>query len=327
MTTDEVANQHLQTLNTSWDYYIDREHTLDHISLEKVRQFIDRANRHRKNSIKDNPITVLKKYNLLRDGGITFGCYLLFNKEEYLFSDINAGLFQSETIIKDGIVISGDLFQEIDDVLTFITKHINKEFIITGKPEREERWDYPLDALREIVINMIVHRDYRSPSNSIIKIYNDRIEFYNPGKLMPGVTVERLLQGDYLSVTRNKQIARIFKEANEIEQYGSGVKRIINSCLAYNLPHPKIEEIVQGFRVTVFKTTQKTKVKTKVEAKVEKRESIIELIKKNPSITREELAKKLNLTIEGIDWNLRKLKKDNRLKRVGPNKGGYWEVM
>lgn len=330
MTTDEVANQHLQTLNTSWDYYLDREHTLDHISLEKVGQFIDRANTHRKNPIKDDPITVLKKHNLLRDGGITFGCYLLFNKEEYLLSDINAGLFQSETIIKDGVVISGDLFQEIDDVLTFITKHINKEFIITGKPEREDRWDYPLDALREIVINMIVHRDYRSPSNSIIKIFPDRIELYNPGKLMPGVTVDRLLHGDYRSVARNKQITRIFKEANEIEQYGSGIKRIINSCLAYNLPHPKFEEIAVGVMVTVFKTTQKTKVKTRVKTtvktKIKPRESIIDLIKENPSITREELAKQLNLTIEGIDWNLRKLKKDGQLKRVGPKKGGHWEV-
>ena len=331
MTTDEVANQHLQTLNTSWDYYLDREHTLDHISLEKIGQFIDRANTYRKNPIKDDPITVLKKHNLLRDGGITFGCYLLFNKEEYLLSDINAGLFQSETIIKDGLVISGDLFQEIDDVLTFITKHINKEFIITGKPEREDRWDYPLDALREIVINMIVHRDYRSPSNSIIKIFPDRIELYNPGKLMPGVTVDRLLHGDYLSVARNKQIARIFKEANEIEQYGSGIKRIINSCLAYNLPHPKFEEIAVGVMVTVFKATQKTGVETRVETGVKTRiktgELILSLIKEKPSITRDELAKQLNLTIKGIDWNLRKLKNDGQLKRVGPKKGGHWEVM
>ena len=334
MTTDEVANQHLQTLNTSWDYYLDREHTLDHISMEKVRQFIDRTNQHRINPIKDDAITVLRKYNLLRDGGITFGCYLLFNKQEYLFSDINAGLFQTETIIKDGTVISGDLFQEIDDVLTFITKHINKEYIITGKPEREERWDYPLDALREIVINMIVHRDYRSPSNSIIKIFPDRIEFYNPGKLMPGVTVERLLQGDYLSVMRNKQIARIFKEANEIEEYGSGIKRIINSCLAYNLPNPKFEEIVEGFRVTVFKTTRKTRVKTRVktrmktrvETKVETSEAILNLIRGNPSITRKELATHLHLTMKGIDWNLNKLKKEGRLKRIGPDRGGYWNI-
>ena len=148
---------------------------------------------------------------------------------------------------------------------------------------------------------------------------------------MPGVTIERLLRGDYLSVARNKQIARIFKEANEIEQYGSGIERIINSCLAYNLPHPKFEEIAVGVRVTVFKTTQKTGVKTRVKTGVETRvktgESILYLIKEKPSITREELAKQLNLTIKGIDWNLRKLKKDGRLKRVGPKKGGHWEVM
>jgi len=64
MTTDEVANQHLQTLNTSWDYYLDREHTLDHISMEKVRQFIDRTNQHRINPIKDDAITVLRKYKI-----------------------------------------------------------------------------------------------------------------------------------------------------------------------------------------------------------------------------------------------------------------------
>ena len=146
------------------------------------------------------------------------------------------------------------------------------------------------------------------------------------GKLMPGVTVERLLQGDYLSVMRNKQIARIFKEANEIEQYGSGIKRIINSCLAYNLPHPKFEEVAEGVRVTVFKTTQKTGVKTKVKTKVKASDVILTMIRGNPSITRRELAAHLNLTMSGIDWNLNKLKKEGRLKRIGPDKGGYWEI-
>lgn len=122
-----------------------------------------------------------------------------------------------------------------------------------------------------------------------------------------------------------------FKEANEIEQYGSGIKRIINSCLAYNLPHPKFEEIAEGVRVTVFKTTQITKVKTKVKTgvitKVKTSEAILALIKENPSITRGELATHLNLTMNGIDWNLNKLKKEGRLKRIGPDKGGYWEVV
>lgn len=114
-----------------------------------------------------------------------------------------------------------------------------------------------------------------------------------------------------------------FKEANEIEQYGSGIKRIVNSCLAYNLPHPKFEEIAEGVRVTVFKTTQETGVITKVKTS----DAILTLIKENPSITRGELATHLNLTMNGIDWNLNKLKKEGRLKRIGPDKGGYWEVM
>lgn len=331
MTTDEVANQHLQTLNTSWDYYPDRDHSLDHISLDKVRNFIEKSNRYRSVPITDDPLTVMKKYDLLRDGNITFGGYLLFVKQQSFFSTINAGLFQSETIIKDSVTIESDLFSEIDEVISFITKHINKEYIITGKPEREERWDYPLDAIREIVINMIVHRDYRLESNSIIKIFPDRIEFYNPGKLMPGLTIERLIRGDYTSKARNKQIARIFKEANEIEQYGSGIKRIINSCLAYGLPSPKIEEFVEGFRVTVFKSVQKTKVETKVKAKVETKvktsERILNLIRKNPFVTREELSEQLHLTLDGIDWNLRKMKKEGKLKRIGPKKGGHWEIV
>jgi ATP-dependent DNA helicase RecG len=117
-----------------------------------------------------------------------------------------------------------------------------------------------------------------------------------------------------------------FKEANEIEQYGSGIERIIKSCLAYNLPHPKFEEIAVGVMVTVFKTTQKTAVKTKVKTGVKASEAILALIKENPLITRGELATRLNLTMTGIDWNLNKLKKEGRLKRIGPDKGGHWEV-
>jgi ATP-dependent DNA helicase RecG len=72
----------------------------------------------------------------------------------------------------------------------------------------------------------------------------------------------------------------------------------------------------------VFKTTQKTRM----EIRVETSEAILNLIKGNPSITRKELATHLHLTMKGIDWNLSKLKKEGRLKRIGPDKGGYWEV-
>jgi len=100
----------------------------------------------------------------------------------------------------------------------------------------EERWDYPLEALREIVVNMIVHRDYMASSDSMIKIFDDRIEFFNPGCLMEGLSIKQLVRGNYISAIRNKQIASLFKEAGIIEKYGSGIKRILESMRSYGLP-------------------------------------------------------------------------------------------
>lgn len=147
------------------------------------------------------------------------------------------------------------LISEVEAVMDFIKKHINKAYIITGNIQREERWDYPLDAVREIVVNAIVHRDYRDASDSVIKIFDDRIEFYNPGKLPEGLSIEKLLSGDYISTIRNKKIAEIFKEADMIEKYGSGIGRILDEFEEHGLPAPKFEEIGNGFRATAFKST------------------------------------------------------------------------
>lgn len=83
--------------------------------------------------------------------------------------------------------------------------------------------------------------------------------------------------------------------------------------------------------MTVFKSSQKTRVKTRVktraENRVETRDTMLRLIKENPSITRKELANLLNLTVKGIDWNIKQLKDAGILQRIGPDKGGHWEVV
>ena len=90
---------------------------------------------------------------------------------------------------------------------------------------------------------MIVHRDYRDSSDSIIKIFDDCIEFYNPGDLYNGLTVEQLITNNYVSKTRNKLIDLVFKEGGLIEKYGSGIDRIKRLCKADRLNTPKFEEI------------------------------------------------------------------------------------
>jgi ATP-dependent DNA helicase RecG len=216
------------------------------------------SNKTRSYPLGDSPLTVLKKYELLTEQDqVTNGCYLLFADSETMYTAIDLGRFTSETIIKDSLTVREDLFTSVESVLDFLRKHINKGYIISGEAQRTERWEYPMDGLREIVINMIVHRDYTSSSESTIKIFDDHIEFYNPGSLPGGLSVEQLLTGNYTSFIRNKQIATLFKEAGLIERYGSGIKRILESFIKYDLRVPLFEELQKGFQVIVRQTTQK----------------------------------------------------------------------
>lgn len=207
MSMEEIANEYLKTKNSSWDYYIDSDKNFNDISLEKVDYFMAMVEKNIGKKFLDNPMSALQKYGLAKEDNITFGVYLLFNEDFCSISGIQAGRFKTPTDIIDSISLNTDLFTEISELMIFLRKHFMVEYIITGTPQRKERYDYPLDAIREIVLNMIVHRDYRDSSDSVIKIFDDRIEFFNPGDLYDDLTVEKLLSNNYESKTRNKLIA------------------------------------------------------------------------------------------------------------------------
>ena len=325
----EIADMHLRSYNTSWDHQVDPRHNLEDISLEKVEEFIKRANKQRMTPIDDAPLTVLKKFELLSGEHISNGCHLLFTDDQSMLTTMELGRFASPTIIKDGMTLRTDLFKEVDAVLEFLMKHMNKAYVFTGELQRQERWDYPLPALREIIVNMVVHRDYTSSNDSIVKVYDDRIEFFNPGGLALGMTVEQLVSNEYISSVRNKQIASLFKEVGLIERYGSGIKRIIDGFRAHGLPGVVFEELQGGFRVTTFRdvdrATQKTTQKTTQKIKV--REEIISLLHDNPRLTRNDLAKALKKSPNTIKEHIAKLKTEDRLERIGGDRGGYWRVV
>ncbi|MCF6253751.1 MAG: putative DNA binding domain-containing protein [Thiomicrorhabdus sp.] len=253
MSLDEVANEHLKTLNASWDYYIDTRHDFSDISMDKVARFIEAIEQHQNKKFSEDPYTILSKYELIKEQQLSFGAYLLFVNNFSAITSLQIGRFKSETTIIDNIDINTDLPNQVERSLAFIRKHLMVEFIITGQAQRTERFDYPLEAIREVVINMIVHRDYRDSGTSIIKIFDDRIECFNPGKLYGDLTVKQLTSGDYVSKVRNRAITNMFKEAGIIERYGSGIKRIQQSCLTHGVVEPKLEKFQHGFRVTLYK--------------------------------------------------------------------------
>jgi ATP-dependent DNA helicase RecG len=340
LSVNEVSNMHLQTVNSSWDYYPRPGKTIEDISLEKVEKVMNIIMQRNSNLQFDSAEEFLTKNELLLgEHKISNGCYLMFCKEDNLFTTIQLGLFASEIVIKDDVTNSGDILTQVDEVMSFVRKHINKELIITGKQiENIQRWQYPLEGIRELVLNMIIHRDYTSAADSIVKIFTDHILFFNPGGLPDSITIEQLLTNNYVSTPRNRQIAKIVKEMGLIEKYGTGIKRVRNMFVDYGLKQPLFEIIPGGFAATVFADNNDTvenitenvvenDVENDVEGVVENEQLIIKLLNQNKSYTSKELAKNLNKSERTIQRYLNSLTSKNRIARVGPDKGGYWEIV
>jgi len=109
MTIDEIANEHLKTINTSWDYYIDPNHTPESISYNKVSRFIHKIEQRTQSEISITPTEFLSKMEMLREGKLTFGGYLLFASDYCPISDVQVGRFKSDITIIDSISLNTDL--------------------------------------------------------------------------------------------------------------------------------------------------------------------------------------------------------------------------
>jgi len=127
MSIDEIANEHLKTINTSWDFYIDPNHTLDAISFDKVSRFIQKIEQRTQSEIQISPREFLSKMEIIREGKLTFGGFLLFVSDYCLISDLQVGRFKSDITIIDSISLNTYLFTEVDDIIAFIKKHLMVE--------------------------------------------------------------------------------------------------------------------------------------------------------------------------------------------------------
>ncbi|MGO3691084.1 MAG: RNA-binding domain-containing protein [Psychroflexus halocasei] len=135
---------------------------------------------------------------------------------------------------------TGDIFSILENTQHFILNHINLGAKINGL-YREEAYEIPEVAIREALVNAVIHRDYVNRGRDIkVGVYDDVVNIVSPGSLPSNITMEDIFNGR--SEIRNRIIANIFKELGLIEQWGSGINRIINSCKEYGLPTPKIEE-------------------------------------------------------------------------------------
>ncbi|MBA2301317.1 MAG: putative DNA binding domain-containing protein, partial [Acidobacteria bacterium] len=185
----------------------------------------------------------------------TIGGMLLFGvSREQHFPDawIQVGRFQGvdKSRILDRAEVHGHLVGAVEEAIAFAEKHAWHGADI-GRVRRRERWSVPPVAIREAVINAVVHADYAQRGAPIrLAIFDDRLEVENPGLLPFGLTLEDLPRG--ISRLRNRVIGRTFHALGLIEQWGSGIQRMMAACRDAGLAPPTLEEIGNRFRVTLW---------------------------------------------------------------------------
>ena len=253
----------------------------------------------------------------------TIGGVLLFGKNRHnYFPDalIKVGIFSGtdKSKLKEFVEFQQYLPESIDRSLQYIHEQIKTEYDFTGS-RRKMKYKLPPEALREALINAVVHADYSTQGTSIrVSIFADRIEIENPGILPLGLTLDDIMSG--VSKVRNKVIARYFEKAGLIEQWGSGVQRIIATIEEQHLQAPLFEELGHHFRVTFYFQKQITQ-----DVELSKNEKVLlQSLTVKPMGTKD-LAKKMKLSERTIRSLLQKLQEKSLVEHTGkdpfdPNK-------
>lgn len=259
LSATEIANLSMLSLQVSWDSFPALGKTLEDLDTESIDRFIERVSSNGRLSLSGKTWTdKLRKLKLINGETPTNAAYLLFGKGNIGYN-VHAGRFKTPSMIIDDRMMNGNLFQTVEETMRFLLSQIKVAYEITGKTtQRTEIFEYPLPALREIVLNTIIHRDYTSPMDVQIKIFDQKITFFSPGELYGKQTIEALRTDDYQAYTRNKLIAEAFYLTGDIEKYGTGYTRIRSEIASYPTMKFEFEEKPSAWLVTISYEEQKT---------------------------------------------------------------------
>lgn len=267
----------------------------------------------------------------------------LYSNLALLLSDqcvhtIKVAVFQGtdQTIFKDRREFTGSLMQQMNEVYDFIDFR-NQTRATIEKLYRVDVRDYPEVAVREALLNLLVHRDYSFSASAFISIYEDRIEFVSIGGLMPGIDLEDVMVG--ISVCRNQDLANVFYRLHLIEAYGTGMGKIMKAYESMQVK-PVIETTKNAFKIILpninakYETenaTVKTKSGTPVTVHTEKKlsdeeEKILEYARKHGAIARNDVIELLEVSASTAARVIRKMVKTNLLEQKGKARNTHYTI-
>ncbi|HKV11056.1 MAG TPA: ATP-binding protein [Thermoanaerobaculia bacterium] len=313
--------------------------------------------------LRDSREVVLGNLELTERHGLKRAACLLFSDrpEQYVSGAwIKLGFFVTNDDLRYQDEVHGSLFEQVDKTLELLYTKYLKAYISYQGVQRRETFLFPDAALREALLNAVVHKDYGSSIPIQISVYDDGIVLWNPGGLPESWTLERLL-GKHPSCPFNPLLANAFFRAGYIESWGRGVEKIQRECREHGIEPPvydfgmaglmltfranpehlqaaapelltaqETQETAQEIQETAQETaqeTQETAQEIQETTQETAQEKLLALMRDQPSITRRELADRLGLSDSGIKYHLAKMRAAGLIRHVGPTKAGSWEVL
>src|SRR6056297_295119 len=274
---ENILELERQRMNISFDQEANREVAFDSLNISSIESRFMLAGK-----VLDQ--SVMKNLNLMIEENGTFypsnGLLILLGKLDHVRMKCSRFKGTAMDVFLDRKEYDGDLFTQLENAENFIKNHIKLSSEIVGL-QRKDQYEIPLEAIRESLINAAVHRDYSNDGRDIkVGIYDDIVNVVSPGGFPSTITQEDILEGR--SEIRNKVIARVFKELNYIEQWGSGIRRIKSSCKARGLKDPEILEKGDFVDVSLYREVALKKVTTlKENSYTNHQKSIINYLNEN----------------------------------------------
>ena len=236
----------------------------------------------------------------------------------------------NQNVFKDRREFSGSLMQQLNDVYDYIDFH-NQTHATFQKLLRIDTRDYPEVAVREALLNTLVHRDYSFRASTLISIYDDRIEFVSIGGLLPGLELDDLMMG--VSVCRNPHLANVFYRLQLIEAYGTGMKKIMGAY-ANALVQPKIKTTNNAFKI-LLPNVNFTPKAAEVHKDFEKaanlaldsnEEKVLQFLREHLMITRKETQTLLEVSQSTAGRILKAMVDSGRIKQIGGSRTTRYEL-
>ena len=264
---------------------------------------------------------------LTSDNFFKNGTVLFFGKEpESIFDKalIRCIAFQGQDkrFITDDKFFGGNLYRQYIQAMQWLRGKLNVRYDIEGQGggPRKEIWEIPETVFKEAIINALSHRDYYDKGALIhIEVFDDRVEISNPGGLVSAIPESEFGKRSH---SRNPLIFGLFARMHLVEQVGSGVGRIQNLMKEAALPEALF--LKEGiFTVILKRPSEKSSEKTSEKTS----EKILELLKTNSSLTADEIAVSIGVSVRTVKRNLKQLQTDKKLRREGSDKSGLWIVL